>query len=347
MEQGKTAIKLREQWLGHREAREHLLLNAVCMTNEWIAGLEDTELGDIGRQFLDGVRQSGRTEKIDIRQTGIAHYSSFSLTGKDAFPNNIIYGPSAEEDIANLFSSKVHETTHALQKMHSAALHASPFNPNTQIIVCPRDWITLEERCEQDAYVKQGLFNSLLAKILPEVRRMSDRDALSVKTFEKIRLASANIAEALVEAARQALGKSFYWDNPDHEWRFRHHYQEFALKTYAAGMETRKNQGEKDFIFVRIEPEDIAAIGASCGPNTFGEKGLLPEFAENPQLPQKTADRLAEINMKLGIENEEALPTLGEVLQKLGISRKEFIAASYGRPFESCLQVPAPTPGIK
>ncbi|MCM2343621.1 MAG: hypothetical protein NDJ24_03595 [Alphaproteobacteria bacterium] len=323
---------LREQWVGHKKAREELLNSAIQTVDGWIQGITDVEIGAVGHLFQHEVSLSGCRHEIDIHHPNRAEYVSFSYRHTTGFANHIIYGPSAEEDLSKLFSSKVHEATHALQKMRSAALHASPFNPNTQIVICPSDWIILEERCEEDAYVKQALFNTLLAKHLPEVRRLTDNDPLSVKTFERIRLDAPHVQEAVIQAARQALDKSFYWDNPKSDYRFRHHYHDFALKNYEAGMKLRTNNGESDLIFVRLEPEDITAIGASCGPNSFGDKDLLPEFAKPPTLTEKTQKKLDDIRSSIGIKDEETLPTLGTILGRLGLTRRQYIEASYSRP---------------
>lgn len=323
---------LREQWIGHKKAREQLLSNAIQTVDGWIESITDTEVGKVGRLFQQEVSLSGCRHEINIHHGNRAEYVSFSYGHSTGFANHIIYGPSAEEDLSKLFSSKVHEATHALQKMRSAALHASPFNPNTQIVICPGDWIILDERCEQDAYVKQVLFNSLLAKHLPEVRRMTDGDPLSVKTFERIRLDAADINAAVIEAARQALDKSFYWDNPKAEYRFQNHYHDFALKNYEAGMKLRSDNGESDLIFVRLEDEDILAIGDSCGPNSFGNGQLLPEFSAKPKLMKAAQDKLDKIRDQLKLGNEDKLPTLGEILTRLGLTREQFIEASYTRP---------------
>lgn len=323
---------LREQWDSHRKAREQLLHNAIQTVDGWIESITDAELGAIGCQFQQDVALSGCRHEINIHHPNRAEYVSFSYRHSTGFANHIIYGPSAEEDLSKLFSSKVHEATHALQKMQSAALHASPFNPNTQIVICPSDWIVLEERCEQDAYVKQALFNSLLAKQLSEVRRMTDNDPLSVKTFERIRLDASNISNALTEAARQALEKSFYWDNPKAEYRFHHHYHDHALKNYEAGMKLRSDNGESDLIIVRLEDEDILAIGQSCGPNPFGDGQLLPEFTAKAKLMKSAQDKLDGILSTLKIKDESKLPALGEILSRLGLTRRQFIEASYARP---------------
>lgn len=331
---------LREQWVGHKKAREQLLSQAVDIVDHWISGISDPELGPIGDVFQKAVAQTDCRHEISIHHASRASYISFSYSKGDGFANHIIYGPSAEEDLSLLFSSKVHEATHALQKMRSAALHASPFNPNTQIVICPRDWITLEERCEEDAYVKQALFNALLAKQLPEVRRLTDSDPLSVKTFERIRLDAPTVQEAIIKAASMALDKSFYWDNPKSEYRFRHHYHDFALQNYEAGMKLRSSNGESDLILVRLEPEDIMAIGDSCGPNSFGQAELLPGFAHPPKLNDKTQKKLDEIRTSLDLKDEDTLPTLGEILGRLGLTRQQYIEASYNRPLSQQAATP-------
>lgn len=325
-------LSLREQWQNHKKAREQLLDNAIRTVDSWIGGISDDDLGQVGEEFLDFLRKTGCQQRIDIYYNGAAHYVSFSYAHATGFANEMIYGPAAEEDLSKLFASKVHEATHAMQKMRSAALHASPFNPNTQIVICPRDWLLLDERCEQDAYVKQAFFNSLLAKELPEVRRMSDADALSVKTFERIRLEAPSIQEALIQSARVALSKSYYWDNPKSDYTFQRNYHDTAMKNYKAGIELRKSKGEHDLVYVRLEEEDIHAIGQSFGPNPFGENALLPEFAVAPALGNDAQKTHAEILKTTGIKDEDELPTLSEILQRLGLTRRKFIEASYNRP---------------
>ena len=309
-----------------QKAREDFVAGAIKTAGEWIGSLKDPALGNIGRQFLDQVIRSGCKEKVDVSHTSsVAAYCSFSYDPR-GFLNQVTYGAAAEESLVRLFSSKVHETTHALQKMLSPALHASPFNPDTKIIICPRDWVMLEERCEQDAYTKQAYFSSLLAPLLPEIRETMQRAPLSIEDFEKIRAAAPTIDQALTEAARQALNKSFYKNDPDAEYRFKNKIQDQALKNYEAGIALRRENNETGLIFVRLEPEDIAAIGASCGPNVFGTKGVLPEFLANPVMLRDTQKKLAEINRSCGITDPDKLPTLSEALKKAGMTREQFIA---------------------
>lgn len=326
-------ISLREQWAGHKKARDELIRNALRTTDQWIREIEDPELGNIGERFSADVERSGCKEEIDIFHNGIADYISFAY-GKTirGFLNKIVCGPAGEEDIAKLFSSKVHEKTHALQKMQSAALHGSPFNPDTKIIICPRDWVLLEERCEQDAYTKQALFNSILGQYLPEMREMTERDSLSIAVFDRIRARSPNIHEALVSASLQALGKSFYSDNPNSPYQFRNHYHNHALNNFKAGMEQRKKFGETEWVFVRVEPEDILAIGTSAGLNTFGQNRdtMLPIFLEHSNLQKDAQDKLNKLNEEFSITNELLLPTLGQVLASRGLTRAQFIESSYG-----------------
>lgn len=329
----------KEQSLAHKQAREAFLSNAIKTAREWIGRIEDPELGDIGKQFLDLADKSGCKQTIDIFFTNcLADYCSFSYNPR-GFVNEITYGPGAEESIAKLFSAMVHETTHALQKMNSAALHASPFNPDTKIIICPRDWVTLEERCEQDAYTKQAYFNTMLAEFLPEIKDKTKGDGLSVATFEAIRGNAPNAGAALIEAARHALTKSFYWDNPNAEYRFKNNIQDQALKNFAAGITKRKSCNETGHIFVRLEPEDIAAIGASCGPNVFGSGFVLQEFLDKPVLLPKSQKKLDELNKECGITDTDQLPTLTQALAQIGMTRQQFIAQAYAS------QIAQPSPG--
>ena len=322
----------REQSAAHKKAREAFLENALTTARDWIGKIEDPELKDIGRQFLDLAAQSGVKQKIDIFFSScLADYCSFSYKPR-GFVNEITYGPGAEESIAKLFSAMVHETTHALQKMKSAALHASPFNPDTKIIICPRDWVTLEERCEQDAYTKQAFFNSMLAVFLPDICESTKGDAVSAEEFDAIMEAAGNVQDALISAARQSLGKSFYWDNANAEYRFKHNIQDQALRNYQGGVIKRKSCNETGHIYVRLEPEDIAAIGASCGPNVFGRDGVvLPEFLEKPVLLKQTQEKLDDINKQCGITDADQLPTLTQALQQLGMTREQFIAQAYNK----------------
>ncbi|GEM_PF-860133 len=332
---------LRDEWESHRQARQDLIKNALDTTERWISEASTAAYGMIGRMFDSQFAKTGCTQRIDVKYRGLAHYTSFSLSDTNGgFANRITYGPASVEDLTNLYSSKVHEQTHAIQKMNSAALHASPYNPNTRIIICPRDWVLLQERCEQGAYAMQALFNSILAQSIPETRELSEGDALSVDDFDALRAANHSFADTLVAAARHALDKSFYSDNPDSETRFRNYYQDYALKGFKGALDVRQSKAEEkgtgqtgleNIIFVRAEAEDIAAIGASCGPNVFGEGWTLPEFLNNSPMLPSTRKELDTINARIGIYDENALPTLGEALAMCGMTRADFIAASYAQ----------------
>lgn len=320
---------LRTQWENHNKAQQALIRAGLDTAQSWIEAATDRVWGNIGALFAGEFKSTGCTQNIDVRYRGLAHYTSFSLSkDKGGFVNNITYGPLAVEDLAHLYSSMVHEATHAIQKSKCAALHASPFNPNTRIVICPKDWIMLQERCEQGAYTMQALFNSLLADSIPEIKALSAKDALSVTDFDAMRDPAPYFVEAMRNIAHKSLDKSFYSDNPDAEKRFRHYYHDVSLDGFTAGVETRLKDKET-IIFVRAEPEDIAAIGDITGFNLFGYGTPQAEFADHPALLKDTDEKLQKLNAKLGITDEATLPTLSEALAAAGLTRAEFLAASY------------------
>jgi len=94
----------------------------------------------------------------------------------------------------------------------------------------------------------------------------------------------------------------------------------------------RKAAGDTGLVYVRLEAEDIAAIGASCGPNIFGQNGVSPEFLKTPEMMTATQDKLNTLNKSCGITDESKLPTLTEALAQIGLTREQFIARAYAKP---------------
>lgn len=325
---------LREQWERHREQLYQLRSAAIDTAWQWAVSVEDPEDPHMGRRLENAMAETHCKERINIfHQSGVASYTAFSLYQDDpAFINQLTYGPMAEEDLGQLFTNMVHEKAHALQTKNCAALHANPYNRNTRIVLCPRDWLLIQEKAEQHAYVVQAFFASVIAKEFEEMRELTKYDVLSVDDVDTIRQQTFNLAEARVEAARQALGKRMAPYDDGNRDTFYDSYHRESLKAYKTAMTTRWERGDYSTIFVRLEAEDIAAIGETLGMNCFGAEGVMdPDFETLAPLNEKNARALREMNHACGIVSESALPTLSEALASMGMTRQDMMDHTYGR----------------
>lgn len=307
-----------------------------------LRGLDDPEHRLAGAECAVRMIRNNCKVALAPEHDCLASYQSFSLhPARSGFINTITYGAVAAREPERLFAAMVHESAHAQQKRQAAALHASPFNPASKIIICPRDWMLLEERCEQDAYTRQVWMSSLLAQQNPGLRALKVIDsALEIGHFEALRQGDT-LGGALRRAAEITLHKSYFWDNPDSPYRFVHHAQDHALQSYARALDIRHGRGEDGFVFVRALPEDIHAIGRSFGPNVFGDDPSdpallsgtkpLPDPVPGTGYAESTSRRLEALNARLGIGDEDRLPTLGAALAASGMTLERFMAHSMRR----------------
>jgi hypothetical protein len=344
---------LRQQYLESAKGFVRLLSDAVATAGEWIEGLVDPEAGDVGRSFSEAYAHTGCEQDLDPDFFTRACFNSHSIKLSDSgFHNNILYGSLAMKKLDVLFSARVHESTHAMQNKNTPALHASPFNPKTKIIICPEDWLFLQERCEQGAYAMQAWFSTLLADeaedggpdLAKKIIEGSEREPVAINQFRRLRQEAGSLAGALVGAARESLTKNFYSDSGQYDYyKFADNYADSALTGYTQVMNVRRNErNETGFKFVRLSDKDreaaVRAIGSSFGPNCFGEPEILPEFLKGAILSDKInskvatqspIDRLGDLNKSLGIGNYGDLPTLSDELAKIGKTPENFLAEQY------------------
>ena len=245
-----------------------------------ISHIHDPEHGPVGPEFLNRFGQTGCVERPAKNSACIAAYQSFiyppspKTTG---FTNAIAYGPAACDNTHLLFSAVIHERIHAMQKASAPILHASPYNSMTHIILCPRDWLTVQERCEQDAYAKQAWINSLYATQAPEIYKTSNSDPVSAHQFEILRKKRGDLESALHHTARTVMDCNFYNDDTAEKSTslqnptvtFSDHYHDLALDNYANIIKARMHDHAANIIFVRMDADDILSIGNSFGPNPF------------------------------------------------------------------------------
>ena len=336
---------LKEESEAYNKARLSVLTEGVQKASQWIEHVGDPQLGPVGHEFSKRFHDTGCSEAGDLNhKNSVAIFTSHSLKVTPPYmPNSIVFGPKASENFLQLVISQIHERTHAIQKKNCAALHANFFNNDTKIVLCPRDSILLEERAEEQAYAIQGLFGMIAGRECADIFEVTKADLVSAEDFKKIVATEGNTHLALVKAAELALDKTQKEDDHGGE-TFRDHYHDLALKHFQDGMDIRKADKDKNFIYVRLEPEDIYALGACCGHNTFGAGGqVLPEFIRAPDLNEENANRLSVLNARCGIADEDKLPTLREALKKAGMTPESFIDVFYNPPTASAAAASSPS----
>lgn len=333
----------------------------LALVRGWISGLADVGMPSLGPDFHNRFAQANFKVTLDKTLECTASYSSFRLNGdKPGFINSISFGKYAAQKPYKLFNAYLHEALHGLQKRACTALQASPFNPgvltlgangpdseDVTIIICPEDWLILQEKCEQDAYAKQAWLNGLLAKKEPDSFTASDTGALAARVFEKCRAdANGDLAEGLRRAAALTSQTKFFVDKDGKPgtspYTFAHNWHDIALRDYRGAIRARRDAGPTNMVFVRVSPEDVHAIGDSFGPNPFGSNPHDPALisrtaslskAENAKsFPESGTQALKTLNEECGIRDYAKLPTLREFLARHNITIEQFAAHATRQP---------------
>jgi len=315
----------------HTEVLEEILRRYRITVREWIENLGDSETPGIGRDFLERLSILDCEHKIDLKQRPAAVYNSFYKWGGGEFVNTMTYGEGALAGPQTAFHSEIHEDEHGLQKHAAAALHISPFNANCKIVVCPEDWMLLEQRCEEGAYARQSWFGMLLGYQMKRDASLWDPDPFTPEEFWALRQKGMSVPEILFEAANQSMKKSYYSDNPNSSFRFANSYHDVALQNYITGITERVNKGETGFIFVRVEPEDVWDIGNTSIFNCFGKNPSNPDLIKMPPLLPFTAMNLKNLRESYKIPERDTLPTLREALASLNMTKADLIRETFER----------------
>ncbi|MDD9900437.1 MAG: hypothetical protein OXT65_05625 [Alphaproteobacteria bacterium] len=301
------------------------------LLNTWTDNLVDPELGPVGKDFHAAFVNAECKEFLGLKTTHNALFNSYAyppFEGEEAFKNQIVYGTTVLDDAALLFSARCHEIIHALQYVHAPALHADPFNAETEAFISPRDYLLRKERIEQDAYAKGAWLCTLATDDHPDIREKMDSSMLSVKKFEELRAQHGNLHAALTAGAHAAANTLGVWVTNGPKTTAADNWHHLALKEYEAIIDRRLKDG-KSITFVRMEDNDVLALGQSFGPNPFAaaDGTLDPSFRQPSSFGEDIEKRLATLNAKIGITDETALPTLGSTIKNTHASRQEFLTA--------------------
>lgn len=364
-------IKLQQQFttaLAHsdaltlRQSREHLLvveedirklkikLNAalldhdIAAMNDMIFPVYDQDDASVGQKYVERASESNcriiiAPDMGNDRDAPLATYTSYS-NGETAkgFINEVAINENRLGNIFSLANGVAHEQFHAFQAMSAPALHHTPFNPGTNILVHPEDWIHLDNLCERDAYAKQAMMNYLVSQNHAGARERSELDLVSVKEFEQFRSILPTLQQAVVHASLNALYKTRVKNDLDSPC-FWQHYQDEALRNYSVGM-NRRGSGE-GFVFVRLEPADFFAVGAyDVGPNAFGKFHIDPGFLERMPLSGENQEKINKLSKTYAIPALAKCPTLGEALHPAFAPRQEK-AYTHGGLFSNAVHAPS------
>jgi hypothetical protein len=339
-----NARKLTESWKAPGNSRRALEIRAE--TGKAIAllrSLRDPAEGAVGEALYKAFKTTRALVDVDLDMKSRAIFASFAYPptpGTTGFTNTVFVGEQAMSHRHSLLSALAHEYTHALQTARSAALHASPFNAGTDIILCPRDFVTACERMEQDAYAKQAWFLSLLRTAHSGEPDFSTADPVPVATFNTLRAAASGSATAAMrQAALNMLACPGFHSDSGNLVSLAESYHEMALNAYKKVISQRLRDNPHGLQFARMEDEDILAIGRSHGPALFGDDHLLPIFKGPADLSPANRQFLDELNMMLGITDEDRLPTLGNALAAKGRTRESLMA---GPPAKGAPHGPRP-----
>ncbi len=324
-----TEAALREQF----EALQPVFERERTVVDEWLENLVDPELGSAGKALRKTFLSTGAAEFVNPRLTfelGMYYAMHFpNQPETSAAYGGLGFNRKLLGDRGQLFSTRNHEIIHALQWFVIAAIHTR--HPESPIILCPRDYVTLYECMELDACIKQAWFDALAVNQHPEIEKTLNGFPLPPREFKNLRTRTGNLQETMKIAAKDLARSS----NDPYSKSRANPTPERALLNYA---EILKNLNGRRPIVVRLGPEDIASLGQSFGPNIFAD-GLPVQ----PHISDALCGLLLNgYNAALGIKNEDKLPTFSDTLRKkFNITAADFLDLAKKEKLQTLRPIPS------
>lgn len=273
-------------------------------------------VGDLGRAFRAALAQTGCREITDAyRRDCVALFTAHLEI--DGFANTLIYGDRVftNEDghfataLEQTFDSRNHEGTHAIDFNRVAALHATPYNPHTRMILCPRDEILLMELKERNAIARSWLFHEILHGRISALDKDAQEKALQ------------NHAATVLETRMAGAGADV---RP-----LLHYYRDLSLREYEMMVPRRLAQYNGDLRFVALEDEDIACLSDSLGVKSFGGGPL--DFLNFRKTPLNAEESTRLVAMERDFNVRAPVP-FSQALADAGLDRAGFLALSLRPP---------------
>lgn len=301
----------------------NVLKQRIAASEDMLSGLRDPCLGDVGLSFLCDVAASSVRER-EAGEDQICNNVYIPFVWDEGFVNEISY-KSHRFSREAFFVSRCHELTHALAWDNAPVLHASVFNRQTPVILCPRDWVRVFEMTEADVAAKTAWLATLAARIDPSFHNATAFSPVTTGEYEAA--FAGDTASAIATVANTSMRKFWGLDNRDGKpLDFGAFYHWLALRDYENMIGFYERNGIRPIV-ARMEPWHREDLGRSFGPNPFAGGRYDP-------LPIKDLEeqRIAALNARLGIMCEDNLPYLETALQWYGHSPQSLLFKSKSAP---------------
>ena len=311
------------------KAGSDLFARKLALAKALFASLEDKEANFSGRRVLARLIRHGLTfEPAGPNQKGIASYHPFDPIEDHSYLNMItcpvVNTDGSERSDIGFCGSTFHELIHADSWDRVPELHASPFNKNTPIILCPEDFALMTAITERVAYDNMAWLLSLAQKKRSDVGHIVT--PVNALMFDFIRAREGKLSRALALAGDLSARVSWGVDDRDNtDITMEQYYHKAALIDYNAQVEARAVIHDLPLV-VRLEPHNIRALAQSFGPNILKE-GQMP-------MPLRDLDRklVSEIYDTLfdmaTVPAYDKLPTFDEGLKRFGYTPSSFMDMS-------------------
>lgn len=275
------------------------------------------QMGPQGLSFLAELQKANAREIYDPALTEArARYES---------PDLIRYGTLVFENRAAFFQARTHETEHAIQEMTCPAIHATPGNADSPLILAPRDFCLMMELMERAAASVDKFFQTKYLQLLHPDAIITVGEEAITENPQKFLPQYAGVT--LEGTPIKAAGISAL-----------HYYHEFAITLYEQTLRARLEAGNvQGMTFVTLGKDNIAQLGDRLGISLFDPDKYS---VENMMLIPAHEKRLGSLDHWLRTGKRNNLYTLTEELAERGMTPEKFLQDNIAR----CVATPRPKP---
>ncbi len=311
----------------------------LTYTRKLIASLHDPETGFSGADLLARVDATG-VEHVaaDKEQNCLTCYVPFHRKKTPSFRNQISYqleAPSDQDDGTfcerspqRIAGAWIHEVMHAQSWSLAPELHASGYNANTPVVLCPEDYVAMMCITERVAFAYSGWMMSLAQRQDPSFGEFVT--PVNGDMFDYLRSRNTGIHQTLVDAGELSMRTFWARDKRDgHPLTMEQYYQWLALSNYEF-ITKACLEDERLPLVVRLEPHNFVSIAQSFGPNILsGGNFTVPPLRA---LDQAWLDDIYSLLHKgASVPRREHLPTFDSALMSFGHTPEGFLAMSKGQ----------------